>query len=192
MNAGKSTHLLTSANNYKERGMGTLLLKPSADTRDSEVKIVSRLGVSRDANVIAPDADIFEFFKWAKTQKDIHCVFVDEAQFLSKEQVLQLAHIVDIYDCPVMCYGLRTDFLGQMFEGSQALMAYSDKLVELKGVCHCGRKATMVARIDVNGDPVTSGDQVQIGGEDRYTSLCRKHYFEFTEMAQVNLTSTDV
>ena len=192
MNAGKSTHLLTSANNYKERGMGTLLLKPAADTRDSEVKIVSRLGVERDANVIAPDADVFEFFKWAQVQRDIHCVFVDEAQFLSREQVLQLAHIVDFYDCPVMCYGLRTDFLGRMFEGSQALMAYADKLVELKGVCHCGRKATMVARIDQNGDPITSGDQVFMGGNDRYISLCRKHYFDFTGLAQVKLTTTNV
>lgn len=178
MNAGKSLALLSHANNYKERGMGTLVMKPSIDSRDSSTEIVSRIGLKQEANIITPGMDLLEFFKWAHVQRDIHCVMVDEAQFLESEQVFQLCKIVDLYNCPVMCYGLRTDFRGELFEGSKALLATADKLVELKGVCHCGRKATMVARIREDGSAITEGAQVELGGEDRYISLCRKHWCE--------------
>ncbi|EHH5496247.1 thymidine kinase [Escherichia coli] len=180
MNAGKSASLLTAAHNYKERGMGVLVLKPAIDTRDSKGEIVSRIGIRQDANIITKDMDIFEFYKWAAAQKDIHCVFVDEAQFLTTEKVYQLSRIVDIYNVPVMAYGLRTDFKGNLFEGSQALMAIADKLVELKGVCHCGKKATMVARVTEDGLPITDGGQIEIGDTDRYVSLCRKHWNDLT------------
>lgn len=180
MNAGKSASLLTAAHNYKERGMGVLVLKPAIDTRDSKGEIVSRIGIRQDANIITKDMDIFEFYKWAAAQKDIHCVFVDEAQFLTTEKVYQLSRIVDIYNVPVMAYGLRTDFKGNLFEGSQALMAIADKLVELKGVCHCGKKATMVARVTEDGLPITDGSQIEIGDTDRYVSLCRKHWNDLT------------
>lgn len=175
MNAGKSLALLSHANNYKERGMGTLLMKPATDTRDSN-KITSRVGLSEEANIIHPGMDLFEFYKWAEAQRDIHCIFVDEAQFLESEQVLQLCHIVDHYNVPVLCYGLRTDFRGELFEGSKALLSVADKLVELKGLCHCGKKATFVARIREDGSAVTEGDSIEIGGNDRYVSLCRKHW----------------
>ena len=178
MNAGKSANLLTAAHNYKERGMGTLILKPGIDGRDSSTEVVSRLGLRQEANIITPDMDIFEFFKWAQTQRDIHCVFVDEAQFLTRHHVIELCKIVDQYNVPVMAYGLRTDFQGNLFEGSETLLAVADKLVELKGVCHCGRKATMVARIDEEGNAVLEGDKIELGGEDRYVSLCRKHWLE--------------
>lgn len=180
MNAGKSASLLTAAHNYKERGMGVLVLKPAIDTRDSKGEIVSRIGIRQDANIITKDMDIFEFYKWAAAQKDIHCVFVDEAQFLTTEKVYQLGRIVDVYNVPVMAYGLRTDFKGNLFEGSQALMAIADKLVELKGVCHCGKKATMVARVTEDGLPITDGSQIEIGDTDRYVSLCRKHWNDLT------------
>lgn len=178
MNAGKSAFLLTSANNYKERGMGTLVMKPSVDDRDSSSEIVSRIGLRQEANIIRPGMDLLEFFKWAQSQRDIHCVLIDEAQFLESEQVFQLCKIVDLYNTPVMCYGLRTDFKGNLFEGSKALLAVADKLVELKGVCHCGRKATMVARVRPDGSAVTEGAQIEIGGNDSYVSLCRKHWCE--------------
>ncbi|QIG57340.1 hypothetical protein [Escherichia phage F2] len=180
MNAGKSASLLTAAHNYKERGMGVLVLKPAIDTRDSKGEIVSRIGIRQEANIITKDMDIFEFYKWAAAQKDIHCVFVDEAQFLTTEKVYQLSRIVDVYNVPVMAYGLRTDFKGNLFEGSQALMAIADKLVELKGVCHCGKKATMVARVTEDGLPITDGSQIEIGDTDRYVSLCRKHWNDLT------------
>ncbi|EPO1808350.1 thymidine kinase [Escherichia coli] len=180
MNAGKSASLLTAAHNYKERGMGVLVLKPAIDTRDSKGEIVSRIGIRQDANIITKDMDIFEFYKWAAAQKDIHCVFVDEAQFLTTEKVYQLSRIVDVYNVPVIAYGLRTDFKGNLFEGSQALMAIADKLVELKGVCHCGKKATMVARVTEDGLPITDGSQIEIGDTDRYVSLCRKHWNDLT------------
>ncbi|URY11214.1 thymidine kinase [Shigella phage ESh15] len=180
MNAGKSASLLTAAHNYKERGMGVLVLKPAIDTRDSKGEIVSRIGIRQDANIITEDMDVFEFYKWAAAQKDIHCVFVDEAQFLTTEKVYQLSRIVDVYNVPVMAYGLRTDFKGNLFEGSQALMAIADKLVELKGVCHCGKKATMVARVTEDGLPITDGSQIEIGDTDRYVSLCRKHWNDLT------------
>lgn len=177
MNSGKTASLLTAAHNYKERGMGVLLLKPAIDSRDEDIS--SRVGISQPCNRVTPDTDLFEFYKWAESQKDIHCVFVDEAQFLSPEQTTQLARVVDNYNVPVMCYGLRTDFQGKLFPGSAALLAIADKLVELKGVCHCGRKATMTARVR-DGIAIRDGDQVEIGGNDSYVSLCRKHWVELT------------
>lgn len=182
MNSGKSTSLLSVAHNYKERGMGTLVMKPAVDTRDSSSEIVSRIGIKLEANVIHPGMNIVEFFKWAQTQRDIHCVLIDEAQFLEPAQVQDLCKIVDIYNVPVMTYGLRTDFRGELFPGSKALLQCADKLVELKGVCHCGKKATMVARIDINGNAVKDGAQIELGGEDKYVSLCRKHWCEMLEL----------
>lgn len=180
MNAGKSTSLLSVAHNYKERGMGTLILKPAIDNRDSATEVVSRIGLRQEANTVTNDMDIFEFFKWAQVQRDIHCVLVDEAQFLTADHVFELCQIVDHYNVPVMAYGLRTDFKGQLFEGSKALLAVADKLVEMKGVCHCGRKATMVARVREDGSADTEGAQIEIGGEEKYVSLCRKHWCELT------------
>ena len=167
MNAGKSASLLTAAHNYKERGMSVLVLKPAIDTRDSVCEVVSRIGIKQEANIITDDMDIFEFYKWAEAQKDIHCVFVDEAQFLKTEQVHQLSRIVDTYNVPVMAYGLRTDFAGKLFEGSKA-------------VCHCGKKAIMTARLMEDGTPVKEGNQICIGDEI-YVSLCRKHWNELTK-----------
>lgn len=179
MNAGKTASLLTAAYSYKERGMSVLLLKPVIDNRDSESEIKSRIGISQEANLVTADMNLFEFYKWAESQKDIHCVMVDEAQFLLPEQIDQLAQVVDNYNIPVMCYGLRTDFRGQLFPGSARLLAISDKLVELKGVCHCGRKATMTARV-IDGAAVKDGEQVLVGGNESYVSLCRKHWLELT------------
>ena len=180
MNAGKSASLLTAAHNYKERGMSVLVLKPAIDTRDSVCEVVSRIGIKQEANIITDDMDIFEFYKWAEAQKDIHCVFVDEAQFLKTEQVHQLSRIVDTYNVPVMAYGLRTDFAGKLFEGSKELLTIADKLIELKAVCHCGKKAIMTARLMEDGTPVKEGNQICIGDEI-YVSLCRKHWNELTK-----------
>lgn len=180
MNSGKTASLLTAAHNYKERGMGVLLLKPAIDNRESSHSISSRIGISQEANAVTPDMDLYEFYRWAESQKDIHCVFVDEAQFLEPTQIKQLARIVDNYNVPVMCYGLRTDFQGKLFPGAAELLATADKLVELKGVCHCGRKATMTARVH-NGIAIKDGVQVSIGGNDSYVSLCRKHWVELIE-----------
>lgn len=178
MSSGKSAFLLTSVHNYKERGMDTLILKPMVDTRDSPGEVVSRVGLRKDANIITPDMDIFRFFQDVILVRDIHCVYVDEAQFLTRENIAQLCKIADLCDVPVMCYGLRTDFRGELFEGSKYLLAVADKLEELKGVCYCGKKATMVARVDKEGNAVIDGDQVEVGGNDRYVSLCRKHWCE--------------
>lgn len=179
MNSGKTASLLTAAHNYKERGMSVLLLKPAIDNRESSRTISSRIGISQEANAVTPDMDLYEFYRWAESQKDIHCVFVDEAQFLEPAQIKQLAKIVDNYNVPVMCYGLRTDFQGKLFPGSAELLATADKLVEYKGVCHCGRKATMTARVQ-DGVAIKDGAQVSIGGNDSYVSLCRKHWIEIT------------
>lgn len=182
MNSGKSAALLTCAHNYYERGMQTLVMKPAVDTRDSASEVVSRIGLRKEAVSIESNMDIVEYFKFACATRDIHCVLIDEAQFLDPKHVLQLCRIVDVYNVPVMCYGLRTDFKGNLFKGSEALMAIADKLVELKGVCHCGRKATMVARIDQDGNAVQDGPQVEMGGEDKYVSLCRKHWCELQKI----------
>jgi thymidine kinase len=173
MNAGKTTTLLQSNYNYLERGMSTVLFTPKIDNRYEAGKITSRIGLEASAETFDAETDLFKQVKSA--QKSIHCVLVDEAQFLTKLQVEQLTDIVDVLDIPVLAYGLRTDFLGNPFEGSQYLMAWAESLSEIKTICHCGRKATQVLRVDENGKASVSGDQIAIGGNNLYVSVCRKH-----------------
>jgi thymidine kinase len=173
MNAGKSTALLQAAHNYDERGMNVLLFTAKIDERSSG-RIASRIGIGKEAHRFDNHTDF-----WTVCQPDrCKCILIDEAQFLSKEQVRQLARIVDEADIPVMCYGLRTDFLGELFPGSAALLAWADTLTELKTICFCGKKATMVIRVSATGVVERVGQQVEIGGNDRYVSLCRKHFSE--------------
>ncbi len=177
MNAGKSTVLLQSAYNYEERGMAALLFTPALDDRYAAGTIHSRIGLSANAVSFRDDFDLFKHTQTVQAQTpNLRCVLVDEAQFLSKEQVLQLTNIVDELDLPVLAYGLRSDFRGEPFPGSQYLLVLADNLVEIKTICHCGRKAIMNMRIDAEGKPTTVGSQVQIGGNDTYTSLCRSHF----------------
>ena len=176
MNAGKSSQLLQVAYNYRERGMNPLIMKPAIDNRDSSGEVVSRIGLRADA-VTFQDVDSLVdiiFRLYPETPPD--AILVDESQFMTPKQVDELAWFVDELEVPVMCYGLRTDFAGNLFPGSQRLLAIADKLIELKGICHCGRKATMVARIDKDGNKVNGGEQIAVGAEDMYVSLCRKHY----------------
>ncbi|WDE01344.1 thymidine kinase [Thalassomonas actiniarum] len=176
MNAGKSTHLLQSSYNYRERGMDTVIFTAKIDDRFAEGKVASRLGINADAQVFSEQTNIFaEVEKLHQAQK-LSCILIDEAQFLSSNQVKQLTDIVDSLHIPVLAYGLRTDFLGETFEGSAALLAWADKLVELKTICHCGRKANFVTRLDENNRPITTGAQVEVGGNERYESLCREHF----------------
>ena len=176
MNAGKSTTLLQSNYNYKERGMRTLLFITAIDTRYAPGVIHSRIGLTSEAHVFDKDFDLFEFVKeYIKTEK-INCVLVDDAHFMTKEHVLQLARIVDELNIPTLAYGLRSDFMGEPFESSQYLLALAEELVEIKTICHCGRKATMNARIDKNGRFVQEGEQFEVGGNERYISVCRKHF----------------
>lgn len=174
MNAGKSTVLLQSSYNYRERGMQTLLCTPSLDTRFQRGIIHSRIGLSEPALVFHPTDDLFQLVQ----AQDIAyaCVLIDEAQFLTKDQVYQLTEITDQLQIPVLTYGLRTDFQGLLFEGSQYLLAWADELIEIKTICHCGRKATMILRLNEQGKVVSEGAQVLIGGNDRYVSTCRKHF----------------
>ncbi len=178
MNAGKSTVLLQSSYNYHERGMNTLVFAPALDTRFGPGKVTSRIGLSAPARVFAPADDLLAIAREALEQQPLACVLVDEAQFLTKAQALQVTDIADTLRIPVLCYGLRTDFQGNLFEGSQWLLAWADSLIELKTVCHCGRKATMVLRLDASGKPATQGAQIEIGGNDRYVSVCRRHFKE--------------
>lgn len=178
MNAGKSTVLLQSSYNYRERGMHTLLFVPAIDTRSGVGRIQSRIGLNADAMALQADENIFTHVKAAHAAQPVACVLVDEAQFLSRAQVEQLAEIVDRLNIPVLCYGLRTDFQAQLFPGSAALLALADNLIELKTICHCGRKATMNLRVGPDGRGVKEGAQVEIGGNDRYVSMCRLHYKE--------------
>jgi thymidine kinase len=178
MNAGKTTTLLQSNYNYLERGMSTLLFTPKIDNRYSIGKITSRIGLEADAEIFDAETNLFTQVEKKCSTQTIHCVLIDEAQFLTKKQVAQLTDIVDYLDIPVLAYGLRTDFLGNPFEGSQYLMAWSESLSEIKTICHCGRKATQVLRVDEKGNAVTAGDQIAIGGNDLYLSVCRKHYKE--------------
>lgn len=177
MNAGKTTTLLQSSYNYHERGMGTLLFTPIIDDRVAPGTIASRIGLAKDAIPFDRNFNFFDYVKEGK-QKDpkLKCVLVDEAQFLSKEQVGQLAQIVDELKLPVLTYGLRTNFLGETFEGSHYLLAWAEELSEIKTICHCGSKAIMNARIDGNGKVVRQGEEVLIGGNDQYLAVCRKHY----------------
>lgn len=176
MNAGKSTVLLQASFNYRERGMNTLLFTAAIDDRAGTGVIASRIGLSAPAQAFAGDTDLFAEVSAAHAVTPQHCVLVDEAQFLTKAQVWQLARVADDLSIPVLCYGLRTDFLGALFEGSQWLLALADTLSELKAVCDCGRKATMNLRIDSSGRAVTTGQQTEIGGNDRYVALCRRHF----------------
>ena len=178
MNAGKSTTLLQADFNYRERGMQTMLWTAAHDDRSGAGQIGSRLGMTIDANAYSPEVDLFDAVGDELKRRELHCVLVDEAQFLTRDQVLQLCRLCDEVNLPVLCYGLRTDFLGQLFEGSAALLALADALVELKAVCECGRKATMNLRVDAEGHAVASGKQTEIGGNDRYVALCRRHFFE--------------
>jgi thymidine kinase len=179
MNAGKSTSLLQSSYNYRERGMNTLVMTASIDNRYGIGKVSSRIGLQSDAQVFGANDDLVALIETAHTDNKLHCVLVDESQFLSKDQVKQLTHVVDNLDIPVLCYGLRSDFQGELFTGSQYLLAWADKLVELKTICHCGRKANMVVRLDGEGKPMREGEQVEIGGNESYESVCRKHFREF-------------
>ncbi len=178
MNAGKSTTLLQADFNYRERGMATMLWTAAHDERSGHGRIVSRLEIGAEAHAYHPDTDLFAAVAEECKPRDLHCVLIDEAQFLSREQVLQLCRLADELDLPVLCYGLRTDFQGQLFPGSAALLALADALVELKAVCECGRKATMNLRVDAGGIAITSGQQTEIGGNERYLALCRRHFFQ--------------
>ena len=178
MNAGKSTNLLQADFNYRERGMATMLWTAAIDTRSGDKAIESRIGLGAGAQRFAPDTDLFERIGAAHAVQPLACVLVDEAQFLTKDQVWQLARVADEANVPVLCYGLRTDFRGELFPGSATLLGIADALVELKGVCHCGRKATMNLRVDEGGGAVKAGAQTEIGGNDRYVALCRRHFSE--------------
>jgi len=173
MNAGKSTALLQAAYNYAERGMNTMLFTARLDNRAGG-KIASRTGLAADAIRFDPETDFWELCVAERPA----CVLVDEAQFLSREHVRQLARIVDEANIPVMCYGLRTDFRGELFPGSAELLAWADNLAELKTICFCGRKATMVVRVGADGAVERAGGQIEVGGNDRYVSLCRRHFAE--------------
>lgn len=177
MNAGKSTNLLQADFNYRERGMATMLWTAAIDTREA-AGIGSRIGLSADAHRFDGETDLAGRVAAAHRVQPLACVLVDEAQFLTPAQVWQLAQVADELGIPVLCYGLRTDFQGQLFPGSGALLGIADSLVELKGVCHCGRKATMNLRVDACGAAVREGAQTEIGGEDRYVALCRRHFSE--------------
>jgi len=178
MNAGKSTALLQSSYNYRERGMHTLLLTPAIDDRYQQGKVTSRIVLEAEAHIFQAEDNLLKQVNESHLQKPLSCVMVDEAQFLTKAQVHQLGLISDDLDIPVLAYGLRTDFLGEPFEGSKYLLAWADNLKEIKAICHCGRKATMVLRLDESGEVVSKGEQVFIGGNDQYVSVCRKHFNE--------------
>ena len=183
MNAGKSTALLQASHNYGERGMRTLVYTARLDDRAGG-RVASRIGISADARHFAPGQDLHAEIAAAHGHAPLACVLVDEAQFLATEHVRQLAKVVDELNVPVLCYGLRTDFLGRLFDGSAQLLAWADNLVELKTVCHCGKKATMVVRVRADGRVETSGAQVEIGGNDRYVPLCRRHFFAALDTGQ--------
>ncbi|WP_434050631.1 MAG: thymidine kinase [Roseibium sp.] len=176
MNAGKSTVLLQAAYNYRERGMNALLMIASFDDRGGKGRIASRIGLAADADIFTADENVFRHVEQTREKTPVDAVLVDEAQFLTEEQVWQLANVADQLRIPVMCFGLRTDFQGKLFPGSATLLAVADNLKEIKTICWCGRKATMVARLDGNGRIVEEGEQVVIGGNETYVSLCRKHW----------------
>tara|TARA_B100001057_G_scaffold229747_2_gene230082 strand:+ start:5987 stop:6574 length:588 start_codon:yes stop_codon:yes gene_type:complete len=183
MNAGKSTALLQSAHNYHETGNETILFIPREDADKNSGLIKSRIGLSASAVVIDSNLKIFEHVKEELKNKQIDAILVDEAQFLKKHHVLQMCRVCDELGIPVMCYGIRTDFRGELFEGSGSLLALADNLIELKTVCNeCSRKATMVVRLNEDGRVVTEGSKVQIGGNDVYRVLCRKHFNEATKL----------
>ena len=182
MNAGKSTALLQSNYNYHERGMETLLFLPKIDADSNDGKIHSRIGLTAEAHSVDLDFNFFNFVSKEKIKKNISCILIDEVQFLTKEQVRQVCKVSDELNIPAMCYGIRTDFQGKLFEGSAELLALADNLIELKTVCDCGRKAIMVVRLDEKGKVVKDGDQIKIGGNDSYKVFCRKHFRELTQL----------
>ena len=181
MNAGKSTLLLQASYNYIERGMQTYLLTANFDDRAGDVGVIgSRIGIEAKADIYDQTTDIFEIIQNRLAQGPCACVLVDEAQWLTREQVWQIARAVDDLGIPVICYGLRVDFRGELFPGSAALLAIADEMREVRTICHCGRKATMVIRTDADGRALTEGAQIEVGGNDRYVSLCRRHFREAT------------
>ncbi len=189
MNAGKSTVLLQSSHNYRERGMDTLLLTASIDTRYQEGTIYSRIGLSEQAYAFTKEDDLYALtLSLQQKGRNYSCVLIDEAQFLSREQVHQLTEITDHLSIPVLAYGLRTDFQGELFPGSKFLLAWADELVELKTICHCGRKAIMNMRIDASGKAVVEGEQVLIGGNESYVSTCRLH-FKLGEPGSIDISN---
>ena len=178
MNAGKSTMLLQANHNYQERGMSTIIYTSSVDDRYGKKEIVSRIGLKAESNIFSDNTNIYEEVINFNKSNRVDCVLIDEAQFLNKNQVAQLGQIVDSLDIPVLTFGIRTDFKGNLFEGSEYLLAWADNLKEIKTVCHCGRKATMVLRLDENGNVIEEGDQIEVGGNEKYVSICRKHFYE--------------
>ena len=176
MNAGKTTTLLQSSHNYAERGMTTLLLKPLIDDREGMNVIRSRVGLEAEAMNFEKEDNLLQTIEVQHKTKSLNCVLVDEAQFLTRDQVIQLGDVVDRLEIPVLCYGLRTDFLGELFEGSRSLLAWADELREIKTVCHCGKKAIMTVRLNEEGKPLQAGEQIQIGGNESYVSMCRRHF----------------
>lgn len=178
MNAGKSAMLLQASHNYRENNMRTYLLTAAVDNRSGKGQIASRIGIASEADVFEPDDNLFERVKTVLADETLAAIFVDEAQFLSEAQVWQLSDVVDELHVPVLCYGLRVDFRGQLFPGSAALLALADEMREVRTICHCGKKATMVVRKDETGRVLTDGEQVQIGGHESYVSLCRRHWKE--------------
>lgn len=181
MNAGKSTLLLQAAHNYDEMGMQTYLLTAEFDDRAGDAQIGSRIGIARPADTYGKHDDLFEMIKARMDSGPIACVMVDEAQWMSRDQVWQLARAVDDLNVPVMCYGLRVDFRGELFPGSATLLALADEMREVRTICHCGKKATMVIRKGPDGKALMDGDQVVVGGNETYVSLCRRHWREAVE-----------
>jgi thymidine kinase len=180
MNAGKSTVLLQASHNYREHGMQTYLLTANFDHRAGQGRIASRIGIAAEADTYVQTDDLYAKIAARLARGPCACVLVDEAQWMTRAQVWQLARVVDDLGVPVMCYGLRVDFRGELFPGSAALLALADEMREVRTICHCGRKATMVIRVDAGGRAVTEGAQIEVGGNDRYVSLCRRHYREAT------------
>ncbi|MDE4023071.1 thymidine kinase [Glaesserella parasuis] len=178
MNAGKSTTLLQSSYNYQERGMNTLVYTAAIDDRYGVGNVPFRIGISQDARLFKNDSNLFDEITAYIADEKLHCILIDEAQFLTKQQVYQLTEVVDKLKIPVLCYGLRTDFQSELFEGSRYLLAWADQLEELKTICYCGHKAGFVIRMNEKGEAVKDGDQIQIGGNDSYLSVCRLHYKE--------------
>ncbi|MBS9775020.1 MAG: thymidine kinase [Tenacibaculum sp.] len=181
MNAGKSTTLLQSSYNYQERGMNTLVYTAAIDDRFGVGKVSSRIGISQEALLFNSESNLFEEIEQYLKENPLHCVLIDEAQFLSKAQVYQLTEVVDKLKIPVLCYGLRTDFQSELFEGSRYLLSWADQLKELKTICYCGSKANFVIRMNEKGEAITQGAQIQIGGNDSYLAVCRRHYKEKTQ-----------
>ena len=178
MNAGKSTTLLQADFNYRERGMKTMVYTAAVHDRSGYGVIDSRIGLRAEAGTYSPETPLREEVETEIKRRQVDCILIDEAQFLTRAQVLDLAGICDELNIPVLAYGLRTDFQGNLFEGSGALLALADTLVELKAICECGRKATMNLRVDQDGFAVAAGEQTEIGGNDRYVALCRRHFME--------------